>query len=135
MKVTNYTENLVYASSEMRWHRQVVEILTAELNDVLQQPESDQLHWTGSVTDLIETVYAVYEGGQITDIAGFTVPFIRLLEVVTTRLHVSMPGNPYSRLAKARSRKGVYQISVMARFCTMVANGDEQSGLLRRYLE
>lgn len=111
----NYTEGL---TKEQR--REALELMTRQFKELLERPDSDNLYWMGTKTDLVDLVHEVYMTERMVDRQGRPFGFARILERACAVLHVVMPCNPYSMAFNARNRKGVRQTTMFSRFCWMV---------------
>lgn len=92
------------------------ERMEAAFIELLGYTPEDNLRWEGSKIDLVELVYAAYMDKIVIDGDGCPATFSWLISHVFGILHVGVPANPRSYVARIRSRKGVRQRPFLERY-------------------
>ncbi len=90
--------------------------MTEEVASLLKQNEKEQLHWRGTMTDLMEALHTAFLTQQLRDGMGQPYSFRALVSNACRLLHLRVPSNPYEYATRGKSRKGQVNISYMERY-------------------
>ncbi len=71
--------------------------------------------WAGSVTDLLELLKVGYVSGELVRADGMTMSFTEIVHEVFGVLRLKPLSNPYARVQRAESRKGVRCLTIQDR--------------------
>ena len=96
---------------------------------LLMASPDEGLRWTGTKTDLTEIIYTVYVDAIVRDEEGFPATLRAISERIADNLHVRMPRNLSSKMAKARARR----TRLLERYAAMRRQG--VANPLERYVE
>lgn len=129
METNTLRQQTAAANERMQQLRESKEQLTLEVSTLMTHSGDEQLRWKGSVVDLMEALYCVFEQQTLTDEAGLPLPFLHIVRQCCQVLHVSMPRNPYQVATRGRNRKGIKSISFMRRYVRMRERGTGEKGL------
>lgn len=98
----------IYEEGRMMMVEWLLDIITTD---------DENIYWTGSMTDLAELVYYLYEKKFMRDGYGYPLSYKCLVKQCFAFFHVAEPTNPFTIAARARRRKGIKQPSLLERFC------------------
>lgn len=79
--------------------------------------EDENKYWVGFQTDLVELVRLAWEAQLVRNADGTPASMAALVSKVFAALHMVEPANPYSVVARARRRKGVFRQTLLERYC------------------
>ena len=105
--------------------RQAEHQLAHEVGRVLGHTAADDLHWRGSLVDLMEALHTVYTTYLLTDDEGISLSFIHIVSQACAVLHVAAPSNPYELAARGSRRKGLHSLPYMERYLRRLSAGKE----------
>ncbi|MBP3252267.1 MAG: hypothetical protein J6M25_06455 [Prevotella sp.] len=118
---THFSEN----EGTMMNRRQAEHQLAHEVGRVLGHTATDNLHWKGSLVDLMEALHTAYTTYLLTDDEGISLSFIHIVSRVCAVLHVVTPSNPYELAARGSRRKGLHSLPYMTRYLRRLSAGKE----------
>jgi hypothetical protein len=107
--------------------------LCEEVEWVLSHDACDELLWTGTLTDLMEALHMTYVYGRMTDEEGELLTFKAMVRMACGVLHVKEPRNPWAKVGRANTRKGVHRSTFMQRYGLIIDQKPAERPL-RRYV-
>lgn len=125
-----------FASERLIFQREAQEEMAQEMRLLIEEhSEEEGLQWTGSMTDLMEILYYVFETGIVCDAYGQPYTFAELVRRSCRMLHVVPSANPYVIAYRGCRRKGMKQQNFLERYCFRKKNADaDSSNLMSNYI-
>lgn len=134
----NYRTPLNPASSEQQLmikqqRRMAHTKLAQDFCQLLNSPNSPNLHWNSTISDLMEVVLLVFQEGNIVNKTGCPCSFRDMATEICNKLHVKQPRYARRCANQATQRKGVRQCSFLDRYLFTMTNNNGDS-LLNQYV-
>lgn len=96
--------------------RETERLMAREVAQVLGHHADENLHWRGTVTDLMEVLHRAFTTCLLTDADGLILSFTAIVTRACEVLHVRRPSNPYETASRACRRKGLQRVTYLQRY-------------------
>jgi hypothetical protein len=97
--------------------------LTSEIAQLLSMQDNERLHWSGSITDIIEALYLAYETRMLCGGNGLPLTFTTMVRCATRLLQLPQLKNPFDTAARGRRRKGILSDNYLTRYRRLLDEG------------
>ena len=114
------------SSTPAHTRREAERHLAREVQLLLEQyTDKDNLHWQGSVNDLMEVLHIAFTSCLITGADGQYLSFAAIVARACSLLHVRAPRNPYERASRASQRQGFRSRPYIDRYTQLLDRTDQ----------